>query len=108
MKNKATIDDINAMIVGEVFDVLSDGRTTVCSLVLDNGFTVRGESSCVAIENFDAELGRSLARHNAIGNVWQFAGFRVAERLHAQRTSAAEIGQRNDLDTPADKAARGE
>ena len=82
MKNRATIDDVNAMIVDEMYDVLKDGRTTVCTLVLDNGFTVRGESSCVAIENFDAALGEKYARERAVANVWQFAGFRIAEGLH--------------------------
>ena len=31
---------------------------TFCVLVLQNGFTVTGESACVSPENFDAEIGR--------------------------------------------------
>jgi hypothetical protein len=31
-------------------------------LVLRNGFTVTGESACASPENFDAEIGRKIAR----------------------------------------------
>ena len=37
---------------------------TFCVLVLKNGFTVTGESACVSRENFDAEIGRKVAREN--------------------------------------------
>ena len=39
---------------------------TFCVLVLENGFTVTGESACVSPENFNAEKGRNIARENAI------------------------------------------
>lgn len=39
---------------------------TFCVLVLRNGFTVTGESACASPENFDAEIGRKIARQNAI------------------------------------------
>ena len=38
---------------------------TFCVLVLRNGFTVTGESACASPENFDAEIGRRIARENA-------------------------------------------
>jgi hypothetical protein len=41
------------------------GLLTFCVLVLRNGFTVTGESACASPENFDAELGRKIARQNA-------------------------------------------
>lgn len=37
---------------------------TFCVLVLRNGFTVTGESACVSQENFNAEIGRRIARDN--------------------------------------------
>lgn len=39
---------------------------TFCVLVLQNGFTVTGESACASPENFDAEIGRKIARQNAV------------------------------------------
>ena len=59
---------------------------TICVLVLRNGFTVTGESACASPENFDAELGRKIARQNAISKVWPLLGFLLKEKLHGQST----------------------
>lgn len=42
---------------------------TFCVLTLRNGFTVTGESACASPENFDAEIGRKIARQNAVQKV---------------------------------------
>ena len=55
---------------------------TFCVLVLKNGFTVTGESACVSPENFDAEIGRRVARENAISKVWPLLGFSLKQKLH--------------------------
>lgn len=54
---------------------------TFCVLVLQNGFTVTGESACASPENFDAEIGRKIARANAINKVWPLMGYELKERL---------------------------
>ena len=56
---------------------------TFCVLVLRNGFTVTGESACASPENFDAELGRKIARQNAVNKVWPLMGYALKERLAA-------------------------
>jgi hypothetical protein len=66
---------------------------TFCVLVLRNGFTVTGESACASPENFDAEIGRKIARQNAVAKVWPLLGFRLRDALHfgtAATTSRAE------------------
>jgi len=55
---------------------------TFCVLVLRNGFTVTGESACASPENFDAELGRKIARANAVNKIWPLMGYELKERLH--------------------------
>lgn len=67
------------------------GLLTFCVLVLRNGFTVTGESACASPKNFDAELGRKIARQNAVAKVWPLLGFRLRDRLAFQR----------DVGTPA-------
>ena len=57
---------------------------TFCVLVLRNGFTVTGESACASPENFDAEIGRKIARQSAVQKVWPLLGFALKERLHAE------------------------
>ena len=54
---------------------------TFCVLVLRNGFTVTGESACASPENFDAELGRKIARKKAIDKVGPLMGYALKESL---------------------------
>lgn len=55
---------------------------TFCVLVLQNGFTVTGESACASPENFDAELGRKIARANAVNKILPLMGYALKQRLH--------------------------
>lgn len=55
---------------------------TFCVLVLRNGFTVTGESACASPENFDAEIGRRIARENAVQKIWPLMGYALKQRLH--------------------------
>ena len=55
---------------------------TFCVLVLDNGFTVTGESACASPENFDAELGRKIARQNAVNKIWPLEGYLLKSQIH--------------------------
>jgi len=58
------------------------GLLTFCVLVLRNGFTVTGESACASPENFDAEIGRMIARQNAVQKIWPLMGYELKQRLH--------------------------
>lgn len=63
---------------------------TICVLQLRNGFTVTGESACASPENFDAEIGRKIARQNAVQKVWPLEGYLLRERLHQRALSDGE------------------
>jgi len=54
---------------------------TFCVLVLRNGFTVTGESACASPENFDAEIGRKIARANAVDKIWPLMGYALKQKL---------------------------
>lgn len=54
---------------------------TICVLVLKNGFTVTGESACASPENFDAELGRKIARKHATDKIWALEGYALKNHL---------------------------
>ena len=58
------------------------GLLTFCVLVLRNGFTVTGESACASPDNFDAEIGRKVARANAINKIWPLLGYELKTKLH--------------------------
>lgn len=55
---------------------------TFCVLVLRNGFTVTGESACASPENFDAEIGRKIARQNAVQKIWPLMGYELRSKLN--------------------------
>lgn len=54
---------------------------TFCVLVMRNGFTVTGESACASPENFDAEIGRKIARQNAVAKIWPLMGYELRSML---------------------------
>ena len=63
---------------------------TFCVLVLRNGFTVTGESACASPENFDAEIGRKIARQNAVAKVWPLMGYALKNELSRQVLTEAD------------------
>lgn len=60
---------------------------TFCVLVLRNGFTVTGESACASPENFNAEIGRRIARENAIAKIWPLMGYELRSKLATTPTT---------------------
>lgn len=70
-----TANNAVAALECPVHDAL--GLLTICVLVLRNGFTIVGKSACVSPENFDAELGRKIARKDAINQIWPLEGYRL-------------------------------
>lgn len=57
------------------------GLLTLCVLVLRNGFKVTGEGACTSPENFDAEIGRRIARANAVSKIWPLLGYELHTKL---------------------------
>ena len=102
---RVTLDDIEANIDTEVYFTAENGVAgavavmelharhpggmqggnlrllTFCVLVLRNGFTVTGESACASPENFNAELGRKIARQNAVQKIWPLMGYELRSKL---------------------------
>lgn len=96
---RVTPADIEANIVREHYFTAADGERgaaksqfgyadhdplglmTFCVLVLRNGFTVTGESACASPENFDAEIGRKVARANAVAKIWPLMGYELKSKL---------------------------
>jgi hypothetical protein len=74
-------DGCEAVIGGGGTYPVSLGLLTFCVLVLRNGFTVTGESACASPENFDAEVGRKVARANAVAKIWPLMGYSLKEKL---------------------------
>ena len=91
---RVTPADIEASIAKELFFTAgqaarglnlpaspSDDLLTFCVLTLRNGFTVTGESACASPENFDAEIGRNIARQNAVDKVLPLLGYELRSKF---------------------------
>lgn len=57
---------------------------TFCTIVLENGFTVTGESACASPENFDEAIGQEIAFKNAREKIWLLEGYLLKEKLNHQ------------------------
>lgn len=80
--NKVTMERILSKVVGETYTTLPSGKVLVCELMLENGFSVRGEAAVVSKENFNEEIGRKISKENAINSIWQLEGYLLQEELY--------------------------
>ena len=80
-------DHIDAVIVDEKYHVFPETCLTICMLTLRNGFTVTGESACADARNFNAEIGRDIAKGNARRRIWALEGYLLREKLHGNGVS---------------------
>jgi hypothetical protein len=78
---KISLDMIKSMIMKEEYFHFPDSTKTVCDLTLYNGFRVLGEASCASPVNFNDEIGRRMAREDALRRIWPFAGFWLCQVL---------------------------
>ncbi len=107
---RVTPQDIEANIASEHYFTADDGEwgagrhahkpqhpqlslLTFCVLVLRNGFTVTGESACASPKNFDAEVGRKIARQNAVNKIWPLMGYALRSRLAGVERVLPQGGQ---------------
>ena len=78
---RITPSGIDATVKAEDYYVFPGTQLTVCCLTLLNGTNVTGESACVSPANFDAEVGRRIARENAKQKIWALEGYLLKESL---------------------------
>lgn len=80
---RVTPDMVEDTIVAAeyLYPTIGDGTLTICVLLLSNGFTVTGESACVDPANFDADLGRRIAREDAKNTIWALEGYLLKSKL---------------------------
>lgn len=74
--------DLDKVIASESYHVFPGTTFTACLLTLTNGYTVLGESACASPENFNADLGRKIARGNARNKIWPLEGYLLRQKLH--------------------------
>lgn len=64
------------------------GLITICVLRLKNGHQIVGvNEGPITATNFDAQIGRRLARQKAVDQIWPLLGYQLRERLHQEARS---------------------
>lgn len=66
---------------------------TFCTLVLENGFTVTGQSACASPENFNEVLGQQYAYANAVEKVWELEGYLLKEQLYQDQIKPVAMAE---------------
>jgi len=86
---RLTPDDIDNVIKETHFFVFPGTTTTVCCLVLQNGYTVVGKSACVHPDNFNQALGEKIAKEDARQQIWALEGYLLRQCLYEVELDAA-------------------
>lgn len=97
--HKVTIEQIEARIKQKYFfnlgaainsqcpdattaDIKKASLTTVCVLILDNGFVIEGKSACVDFRLYDEMKGQLYAYENAVEKLWELEGYLLKNKLY--------------------------
>ena len=97
--NKVTIEQIEARIEQKYFfnlgkaitaecpdapieHVEKTSLTTVCVLILNNGFVIQGKSACVDPRNYDEMTGQLYAYEDAVDKLWELEGYLLKNKIH--------------------------
>lgn len=94
---RVTLEQIESKIKREQYYI--DGTLTICILDLQNGTKVTGESACVSPENYNEELGKRIARENAVRKIWPLEGYILADHLYVERIFREMAEKRNATPT---------
>lgn len=89
---KVTTDQVRSKIKSESYLVLPDGRSTLCVLILQNGFTVTAVSHCANAADFSMDIGRKIAFEDAFNKVWAFEAYVLQQKMYEKT-----LVQMNDL-----------
>jgi len=79
---RVTPELIESKIKSEYYHVVPNTTLTICVLTLENGYLVTGESAAASEENFDEEIGRKIAKANAVDKIWALEGYLLKEKLY--------------------------
>lgn len=80
-RTAVSLNDIQAKVKKTTYTLLPDGKTTICQLHMENGYTINGQSACVDPANYNKALGEKYAYEDAINKAWPLEGYLLAEEI---------------------------
>ena len=75
---KLSFEQLQALVAAETY--FTHGTLTLCVVDLVNGAQVVGQSNVLNPANYDAELGRKVARDQAVNRLWELEGYALKSR----------------------------
>lgn len=89
--NKLTAEYLNSLV--DNAEYVHQGLLTICTITLKNGFQLVGTSACVSKDNYDVQIGRTIAYENAFNKLWELEGYLLKWRIHESQST--EVTLRN-------------
>lgn len=83
-------DAIKAKIADTKYINVEGTTMTICVIILENGYAVTGESSCIDPAKFNPEIGMKIAYSNAFDKLWGVLGYEVKQRWYEETQTKAE------------------
>lgn len=77
---KVSASDIHAKIMLTSYQLLEGTTTTICRILLQNGFSVIGTSACVDPKEYNQALGEKYAFEKAFEEIWALEGYLLKQR----------------------------
>lgn len=90
LKNKVTLEDIERVIVDEVYSTPPGGTLTICTLTVENGAKIVGTNyGAIDPNEQNWDFGKKAARDNAIEKLWELENYLLRQRHFEQKTKIA-------------------
>lgn len=87
---KLTVEMIEAEIKKVQYHNVPDTTLTICTIILQNGYTVTGESSCIDPNLYIADIGKKTAYAKAFNKLWEILGYPVKQRWYEEQVLTTE------------------
>ncbi|QBR38327.1 hypothetical protein ETW23_00335 [Leisingera sp. NJS201] len=87
---RVTPEMVDLEIRRELYHVPEGTTLTICTIELQNSFTVTGESACADPKSFNLEEGQQRAKAEARKKVFLLLAFRLRDEAHSQENRRDE------------------
>lgn len=79
--NAAVAASAEVLQSSQIEDLKRLETTTLCFLVLKNGYTLVGKSACADPAEYKEEVGKKFAREDAVRQIWALEGYVLKQSL---------------------------
>lgn len=84
MANTVTKEQVDEIMSSSKYEVFHGvfGKQCIVVALLPNGFTVVGESACVAPTNYVESIGEEIAKKRIEEKIWELEGYKLQNSMN--------------------------